>query len=64
MSEIEEKIKQAMIDRLGDQWGCNSDRCACFGAEEVMLCKMGISLESLIDIMLKVVRDNASNPLL
>ncbi len=41
------KMKAALLAAIGEKMGCNSDRCCCWGAEEVLYCKMGVTVEQL-----------------
>ena len=48
MSDAETNaVVAALIDAIGEQHGCNSDRCACWGAAEVLKCKLGVTVEQL-----------------
>ena len=46
MTELE-RVTAAITAAMGEQFGCYSDRCCCFGAADVLECKLGITIEAL-----------------
>ena len=49
-------IKAAIVAALGDQTGCSSERCCCYGAEEVFECKMCVSVDALAAAIAKAIQ--------
>jgi hypothetical protein len=56
-SELVERVARAILDALGDQYGCGWDRCACSGAADTLECKMHVTEHDLALVAIAVMRE-------
>jgi hypothetical protein len=57
MTEMVERVAKGLEAACGEQMGCNSDRCCCWGADQVMQCMMGVSLGALARAAIEAMRE-------